>query len=68
MAQLTTNIADTRPGLFTRFMEFLVTIAESNGRMRRVEFLSNLSDDELKARGLRREDIVRHVFADAMAY
>ncbi|WP_323766354.1 DUF1127 domain-containing protein [Marinovum sp.] len=67
MAQLTTNITDTRPGLFERFMDFMVSIAESNSRMRRVEFLNSLSNDELKARGLRREDIVRHVFADAMA-
>ncbi len=68
MAQLTTNIADTRPGILERIMGFLVTIAESNSRVRRVNYLNSLSDAELAQRGLRREDIVRHVFADAMAF
>ena len=68
MAQLTTNIADTRPGIFARILDFLISISESNSRMRRVNYLNSLSDAELEARGLRREHIVRHVFADVMAY
>ncbi|WP_417525846.1 DUF1127 domain-containing protein [Marinovum sp.] len=68
MAQMTTNMIDTRPGILERIMGFLVSISENNSRLRRVEFLNSLSDDELSARGIRREDIVRHVFADALAY
>lgn len=68
MAQLTTNMIDTRPGILERIMSFLVSIGENNSRLRRVEFLNGLSDDELAARGIRREDIVRHVFADALGY
>ena len=42
----------------------LVRIAESNGRLRHVRALEAMSDAELAARGLKREDIVRHVFSD----
>ncbi|MHA6346441.1 DUF1127 domain-containing protein [Roseivivax sp. CAU 1761] len=52
--------------LLSRIGSFFVLVAESNSRYRRVEFLSSLSDAELEARGIRREDIVRHVFADQM--
>ncbi|WP_289150840.1 DUF1127 domain-containing protein [uncultured Salipiger sp.] len=42
----------------------IVAIGEANPRLRRVEALQRLSDAELAAKGLRREDIVRHVFHD----
>lgn len=41
-----------------------VAIGESNPRLKRVEALQRLSDAELAEKGLRREDIVRHVFQD----
>lgn len=44
-----------------------LSIAESNARVREVEHLNRLSDAELAHRGLRREDIVRHVFRDVLA-
>ncbi|MEM1360347.1 MAG: DUF1127 domain-containing protein [Pseudomonadota bacterium] len=44
-----------------------LNIAESNARVREVEHLNRLSDTELARRGLRREDIVRHVFRDVLA-
>lgn len=43
---------------------FFVTITESNFRVREAERLQRLSDSQLAARGLRREDIARHVFKD----
>lgn len=42
----------------------LVAIAEANPRYRQLAHLSNLSDAELAAKGLKREDIVRHVFPE----
>ena len=41
-------------------------VAEANSRSHKIEFLQSLSDAELKRRGIAREDIVRHVFADRM--
>lgn len=42
----------------------LVRIAENNPRMRQVAALSALTDAELADRGIKREDIARHVFGD----
>lgn len=40
----------------------LVSIAESNARIREVERLQSMSDTELARRGIKREDIIREVF------
>ena len=56
--------AGERRGIFTRIFDGLVAIAENNHRVRRVQYLSRLSDAELEARGLKRDDIARHVFSD----
>ena len=45
---------------------FFVSIASANRRMVLVEKLQAKSDTELAAMGLRREDIVRHVFKDML--
>lgn len=42
----------------------LVWLAENNTRMRQVEKLNNMSDEALAEQGLKREDIVRHIFRD----
>jgi len=42
----------------------LITLTEANARVRRAEELQSLSDAELAKRGLKREDIARHVFGD----
>lgn len=51
---------------FKAIGNFMVSIMENNSRLKRVERLSQMSDAELAKRGLKREDIVRHVFADLM--
>lgn len=66
MAQATTNIHMASPGLLERIGNFLMRIAESNHRIRRVEYLQSLSDEQLAARGIRRDAIVHHVFSDVM--
>ncbi|SNR34700.1 hypothetical protein [Puniceibacterium sediminis] len=58
------SIGHTLTGAFDGIINFLVRIAESNGRMKAVERLNAMSDAELAARGLKREEIVRHVFRD----
>ena len=48
---------------FTRLFDHLAT---ASWRVEEVERLSALSDDALAAKGIKREDIVRHVFRDVM--
>lgn len=68
MAFLTASHAHDTAPFFSRLMagigNTLVAIGEANPRLRRVEALQRLSDEQLAAKGLRREDIVRHVFHD----
>ena len=47
------------------FLNFLVSISTAQSRVRQIEFLCALSDEELDQRGLTRQDIVRHVYRDA---
>lgn len=44
----------------------MISIASANRRMELVEKLQAKSDSELAAMGIRREDIVRHVFKDML--
>ncbi len=50
--------------IFRSIGSALVTLGEANSRVRRAEALQALSDEDLAAKGLKREDIARHVFAD----
>ena len=47
---------------FVGFGRLLVRIAETNGRMRAVQHLHSLSDEELAHLGLKREEVVQRVF------
>ncbi|MBJ3764260.1 DUF1127 domain-containing protein [Maribius pontilimi] len=49
---------------FTPMGQRLVAMGENSSRYRRLERLTAMSDAELAERGVKREDIVRHVFAD----
>ncbi|MFC6688207.1 DUF1127 domain-containing protein [Jhaorihella thermophila] len=51
---------------FDGVIEGLARMAEMNSRVRQMNALMNLSDEQLAARGLRREDIARHVFSDSL--
>ncbi|KUP90734.1 hypothetical protein [Tritonibacter horizontis] len=53
-------------GFFRAIGNGLVTMAESNQRLKRARNLMDLSDAELAARGIKREDIVKHAFGDIM--
>jgi hypothetical protein len=49
---------------FSGIFEALIRIGEANSRVRRIEALYAMSDAELKARGIRRENIIREVMND----
>lgn len=52
--------------VFTKIGNGLIRLAEANQRVQRCQRLMDLSDAQLAKRGMKREDIVRHVFADCM--
>lgn len=69
MANVTTNIhAVETPttGFFESIFNALVRVAEANSRTQEVERLQQLTDEQLAAKKIRREDIVRHVFRDVL--
>ncbi|MCL6283776.1 DUF1127 domain-containing protein [Ruegeria sp. 2012CJ41-6] len=49
---------------FNGIFEALIRVGEANSRVRRIEALYAMSDAELKARGIRRENIIREVMND----
>ncbi|MAC77181.1 MAG: DUF1127 domain-containing protein [Rhodobacteraceae bacterium] len=51
---------------FSTIGHALVAVAEANPRMKKVQALQRMTDEELAARGLKREDIVRVVFHDVL--
>ena len=46
------------------FANFIVSISVSHSRARQLAALSELSDEALAKKGLKREDLVRYVFRD----
>lgn len=72
MAYVSTSSArGFAPGAFLarigeRFLTLIVRIAEADPRYKRLEALSQLSDEDLAARGMTRTDLVRHVLGDRM--
>ena len=60
----TANTQASGNGVFAKIVALLEKIANLNGRVRQVEVLNSLSDEQLKARGLTRDQIVHHVFRD----
>ena len=65
-----TNSRFSLPGLIasigSSIYSALIGLAQAQSRVRQVEFLQSLSDEELKNRGLTRERIVHRVFADSI--
>ncbi|MGP1358135.1 hypothetical protein [Roseicyclus sp.] len=71
---MTTATLRTAPFRFARVGEAFAILARAiaaargaQARLDRMQRLSALSDAELARRGLAREDIARHVFADMFA-
>ena len=49
-------------GFFSSIGHVLVAVAEASPRMKKLEQLASMTDEELAAKGMRREDIVKYVF------
>ena len=56
------SILGTTADIFVGIAKSLSQIGEATAKVRRIQALSYLSDAELDARGIKREDIVRIVF------
>jgi len=73
MASFETNSTSTFSvgGFFSRLGDIFVgafsAVSAANVRVAQIEALQGLSDEQLAAKGLRREDIARYVFRD-MSY
>ncbi|MHA6264558.1 hypothetical protein ACXYMO_15250 [Arenibacterium sp. CAU 1754] len=69
MAYTATHTAGAaiEPGVFKRFLtamwDGLVRIGENSTIMRQVDALNAMSDDELAARGLTRQQVLHRIFA-----
>ncbi len=69
MAHATTHLPTTFSILtplraaLSAFGSALIRVAERNPKVRQVEALQALSDEELANRGLKRSEIARHVFS-----
>lgn len=71
MAYITTNdlpgaLRARFSSLFSRLGTALVAYAERRSRRDQIERLNALSDAELAARGLSRDQIIAHVFRDRL--
>lgn len=51
-------------GIFARIGDSLMKAAEASSRMHQIEALQAKSDEELAQLGIKRDDIVHHVFRD----
>ena len=67
MAHASTSLNETQRGFFSSMINgiwnMMMVIGESNSMTRRIAELQDLTDEQLAQRGLKREDIVRHVCA-----
>ena len=52
----------------TAFWDGLIKLGEAGARTKEIDFYKSMSDEELAKRGLRRSDIVLHVFRDRIAF
>jgi uncharacterized protein YjiS (DUF1127 family) len=50
--------------IFGSIADFFVRVAESNHRVKSLQNLSSMSDEQLAERGLKRDEIVRHDIRD----
>ncbi|MBV1867359.1 MAG: DUF1127 domain-containing protein [Marinosulfonomonas sp.] len=48
------------------FWDGLIAVAEANSQVKKIQDLHSLSDEALAAKGIRRDQIVQHVFRDRL--
>ncbi|HDR29786.1 DUF1127 domain-containing protein [Rhodovulum sp.] len=64
MALAVTAITGRTGAILSTLLDVLVRMMEHHPRTCRIERLNALSDENLAARGLTRQDVVRHIFRD----
>ncbi|MGC9418544.1 MAG: DUF1127 domain-containing protein [Rhodovulum sp.] len=64
MAVANTNIAGHKASVFTVLIDLLVRMMENHPHSRQIERLNAMSDEDLAAKGVTRQDVVRHIFRD----
>lgn len=64
MAVATTTGTGHGPSLLAGIGTFILRIVENHPHTRQIEKLNAMSDAELAARGVTREDVVRHIFRE----
>lgn len=57
---------DMQPSFLQRLGAAFDHMIENSSRARQLDHYTSMSDEQLKEIGLRREDIVRHVFRDRL--
>jgi len=58
------SVAGVIARFFSAFGAAMVHLGENSQKMRQINALQALSDEELASRGLKREDIARYVMSD----
>ena len=53
-------------GVFTKIASFFVALTENNARARKLAYLTNLTDEQLAQKGIKRDEIAQHVFRDVL--
>lgn len=64
MAVANTNIAGHKVSVFTALIDMLVRVMENHPHARQIERLNAMSDEDLAAKGVTRQDVIRHIFRD----
>ncbi|WOI55731.1 DUF1127 domain-containing protein [Palleronia sp. LCG004] len=58
------TFGQTVSAFFSAIGHGLIAMGENSSRYRRLQALNAMTDEQLAQRGLKRENLVRHVFAD----
>jgi len=64
MALAHTDIEGRNGSFLTTVIEALARIMENHPHTRQIEQLNKLSDEDLAARGVTRQDVIRYIFRD----
>ncbi|MCH2165232.1 MAG: DUF1127 domain-containing protein [Marinovum sp.] len=57
---------NNHPTIMARLGQFLVNMSAGSARCHEMERLAAMTDEQLSSRGLKREDIAKHVFRDVL--
>ncbi|TCO73073.1 DUF1127 domain-containing protein [Rhodovulum euryhalinum] len=64
MAVAHTDVSGRKGSILLAVLDMLIRVMENHPHTRQIERLNALSDEDLAARGLTRQDVIRHIFRD----